>query len=63
MENLIIIGEQREFFRPSINFNAQTGICEIGGESYLEETFEFYEEVIDWLEKYIQEKKNLFSSK
>lgn len=56
MESLIVIGEEATFFYPSISFNAATGICEIVGESYLEETYAFYKPAIDWLEKYTSEK-------
>lgn len=55
MENIEIKGEKTEFFIPTVNFNAQTGICELSGESYLEETFEFYQKLTNWLNKYIQE--------
>ncbi len=44
-------------FYPIINFNYQTGICEIAGESYMEDTFNFYEPVINWLKDYTNEKK------
>lgn len=57
MENIEIKGEKAEFFIPTVNFNAQTGICELAGESYLEETFEFYQKLINWLNKYTQEVK------
>ncbi len=57
MENIEIKGEKTEFFIPTVNFNAETGICEIAGESYLEETFEFYQKLIDWLTKYTVEVK------
>jgi len=57
MENIEIKGEKAEFFIPTVNFNAQTGVCELIGESYLEETFEFYRKLIDWLNQYTQEVK------
>ncbi len=55
MENITIAGSRGVFFIPSIDFNAQTGICEIGGESYLEETAEFYDPLIEWLKRYTKE--------
>ena len=55
MEIIDIKGEKNEFFIPAVNFNAQTGTCEIAGESYLEETFEFYQKLIDWLNRYMKE--------
>ena len=44
-------------FFPVINFNYETGICEITGESFMEDTYKFYEPIISWLNEYIKEKK------
>jgi hypothetical protein len=52
MENIDIKGFKDDFFIPTVNFNADTGVCEISGESYLEETVEFYNPLIKWLEEY-----------
>ncbi len=49
MESLIIKGEHKEYYTPSINFDAHSGICEISGESFLEDTAEFYDVLVDWL--------------
>ncbi len=38
---------------PYINFNAQTGACEIEGQSYITNTYAFYEPIYSWLEKFI----------
>ena len=54
MENLEIEGSHRNFFIPSVKFNAQTGICELSGESFLEDTVEFYKPVINWIDDYIE---------
>jgi hypothetical protein len=53
MENLKIIGEKNIFFVPNVNFCVETGICELDGESYLENTFEFYAPLLKWLEDYM----------
>ncbi|PKQ69995.1 DUF1987 domain-containing protein [Raineya orbicola] len=53
MEDLIIRGEKKTYFTPDVNFSASTGICTISGESYQEETFEFFNRLIAWLEEYI----------
>ena len=53
MENLEIEGSHKNFFIPTVNFNAKTGICQISGESFLEDTVEFYKPLIDWIEEYI----------
>jgi len=55
MENIHIVGSHDVFFVPSVNFDAETGICELAGESYLEETVEFYTPLIQWLKTYIEE--------
>ncbi|MCS6795291.1 MAG: DUF1987 domain-containing protein [Raineya sp.] len=53
MKDLIIVGEKKTYFTPDVNFSAATGICTIAGESYQEETFEFFNRLIAWLEEYI----------
>ena len=53
-ENLVIQGASDTFFTPSINFNAETGICSISGESYLENTVEFYENLYSWLNEFFK---------
>ena len=57
MENLIIEGSHGDFFIPSINFDASSGILEIAGESYLEDTVDFYKPVLQWIRDYIAIKK------
>ncbi len=55
MENINIIGSHSDYFIPSVNFDVQKGICEIAGESYLEETQKFYFPLIKWLKDYAVE--------
>ena len=57
MEDLIIEGAHDNFFTPSVNFNFKSGICELSGESFLEDTVEFYKPLIEWLEHYTTEVK------
>ena len=57
MENLEIEGSHKNFFIPTVNFNAKTGICQISGESFLEDTVEFYRPLIDWVDEYIHNVK------
>jgi hypothetical protein len=57
MENLILEGSHGEFDTPSVNFDASTGICELAGESYLENTVEFYNHLLKWLDSYFNEVK------
>ncbi len=56
MENLYLEGEKDLFFSPKVDFNATTGVCEVTGESYLENAFEFYERLRDWIDAYIGER-------
>ncbi len=53
MENLKIEGSHKNFFTPTVDFNASTGIFQISGESFLEDTMSFYEPLLEWLEDYI----------
>lgn len=49
MENLNIIATKSS---PEINFNAQSNILSIVGESYLENTTQFYADIFKWIEEY-----------
>jgi hypothetical protein len=59
MENLYVNINPELVYYPIINFDYQTGICDISGESYMEETYKFYEPIISWLQNYIAEKRPL----
>jgi SiaC family regulatory phosphoprotein len=50
MENELIIKAEKK--TPSINFNAKSGLMQIHGYSLPENSFEFYEPIINWLEEY-----------
>ncbi len=52
MENYFVKGEDE---KPTINFNAETGILEISDSSYPEYTNEIYNPAMLWLEKYLLE--------
>jgi hypothetical protein len=51
MENLNIAATKSS---PEINFDTQTNILAIAGESYPENTTQFYESVFVWLNEYIE---------
>ncbi len=53
MKNLIIKSDTDSPYYPGVNFNAQNGICELTGESYMEEAYKFYIPLIDWIKEYI----------
>lgn len=59
MKNLIIEEERDIFFIPSVKFDASSGVCEISGESYLEDTVSFYKQLIKWLKDFKKEGKPL----
>lgn len=44
---------------PAIEFNYQTGDLLISGESYPENSAEFYKPIFSWLNKYIEAKKDI----
>jgi len=54
LETLIIEGEKGDFYIPSVRFNADTGVCLMEGESYLENTWDFYEKLLNWLKAFAQ---------
>lgn len=49
MESLTLEGTK---YTPEINLNADTGNISMVGKSYPENTFEFYQPVIDWMNEY-----------
>jgi hypothetical protein len=57
MENLEMDVKAGSHFKPTVSLNAETGICEITGESYLEEASQFYKPIYSWLQEYISTKK------
>lgn len=44
-------------YYPSIYLDYRTGMLEIAGESYMEDTYRFYSPVIEWLINYVKEQK------
>jgi len=53
IKNIVQPAIATTFIAPAINFDAQTGICELIGDSYLEATPEFYEPLLVWLKTYM----------
>ena len=52
MENFFI---ESSTYIPKIDFNSETDILSIEGESYHEYTVEFFQPVFEWLNKYLSE--------
>lgn len=57
MESLYIKGKHGAFFTPTVNFNVDSGQCEILGQSYLENTNVFYKDLLDWMRVFIEKEK------
>jgi hypothetical protein len=61
MENLeIVVKEGTHQFKPSVYLNAETGVCVISGESYLEETSQFYKPIYNWLKEFTNTGKPIY---
>ena len=54
LESLKIQGEKGVYFIPHVDFDADTGHCVIEGESYLENTWEFYKQLVHWIKTYTE---------
>lgn len=44
---------------PTVDFNAETGLCFLSGESFMENSYEFYDPVFEWIKNYFKENDNL----
>jgi len=55
MENIHIKRSPNTPDKPEVRFNAETGVCEIIGESYMESTYTFFLPLMNWLTQYINE--------
>ncbi|MBN2484744.1 MAG: DUF1987 domain-containing protein [Bacteroidales bacterium] len=57
MKSLVIKSETDAPYYPSVNFDAESGVCEIAGESYMEEAYKFYLPLINWIKEFILNEK------
>lgn len=57
MQTLYIPIQEDEYDKPFVHFRAESGECEISGESFPEKTAEFYDRLITWLKQYMEEVK------
>ena len=55
MDDLFIPLVQDEHDKPLVNFQAETGRCELSGESFPEKAGDFYERLMVWIDQYIKE--------
>jgi len=58
LKNLYIEGVHGAYYIPTVEFNSETGICKISGESYLEDTGSFYAPLLEWIETYFKKIKS-----
>lgn len=65
MKNISIKSYHGAYYIPGVEFNADNGICELFGESYLEDTLAFYAPLVEWLENFLknEDKKLVFNFK
>lgn len=56
LKSLIIQGEKGTFYVPHVHFDAESGHCLIEGESYLENTWDFFGDLLAWLTAFAQTK-------
>lgn len=54
MKDIAIKGNKGVYFIPTVNFNSDTGVCEIIGESYHQDAKKFYRPLLQWLEEYVK---------
>ena len=57
MKNINIRGSHDAYFIPTVDFSAETGVCVLAGESYLEETIKFYTPLFNWIKEYTTQKE------
>lgn len=58
-QNIIIRGNKRFDITPNVNFNGETGICKISGESHHQNDREFYLPLVRWIKNYAQTGRSL----
>jgi hypothetical protein len=57
MRNLIIEAVPNSPYYPEVLMDGTTGVCEIRGESYMEEAYKFYTPLLKWLKDFTLEEK------
>jgi hypothetical protein len=59
MNNIFLQAVKDTPYFPEVNFNFETGVCELAGESYMEDCYKFYLPLTDWLTEYCSQNKFL----
>jgi hypothetical protein len=57
MKNIEIPAIKETPYFPEVNFNLEKGVCEISGESYMEDCYKFYLPLVEWLNDYCSNNK------
>ncbi len=52
MKNIEIPAVKEAPYFPIVHFDFEKGVCEISGESYMEDCYKFYIPLIEWLNEY-----------
>ena len=63
MNNIEISRNLSTPYYPGVHFDVSTGICEISGESYMEEAYKFYLPLINWIKQFTEQEKKSISLK
>jgi hypothetical protein len=54
LQNIHLDEVRNIYVSPKVDFNAENGVCEISGESFLEETSKFYSPLVEWIQQYMK---------
>ncbi len=52
MEDIHITGNKDCYIQPTVDFVEQSCVCKISGESFMEETGNFYQPLVEWVKEY-----------
>ncbi len=57
MESLYIINSHADMATPNVEFNAETGVFVLYGEAFMEQPYNFYKPLFEWVEQYMREER------
>ncbi len=57
MEDFKVQDDEDLLFTPIVALEAKSGKCLIEGESYLEDAFDFYSKITNWMQQYLESTK------
>jgi hypothetical protein len=53
MKDIHLKGVRGVYIAPAVDFSASSGLCTLEGESFLEETSNFYAPLLEWITEYV----------